>query len=114
MPYCNCLAAAFRVDEITLKFGSKMFWSGKPQVGVLNRLNVSKRNSKRYRSVMGNCLNSEKSRFLKLSPRSALRPRSPYDPSAVGGIEKAFGLSQAAGPLLEAYNGWPLTTFNRS
>ena len=56
------------------KLGDSRLETGIAHTGVLVALNISKRNSRRKRSVIGNWRNSERSRFLFQSERSEFRP----------------------------------------
>src|SRR5487761_1883999 len=80
--------------------GSPKVWSGTPQVGVLVTLNASNRNSSCLVSVNGNMRNRERSRFVKASALSALRPRFP----------KVYGAGTANAALLNHSDGVALDT----
>src|SRR5207245_1379600 len=66
------------VDDITPAAALPMVAFGRSNCGWLKMLKNSLRNCRVYLSAIGNCLKTEKSRFVRCGPRRIFRPPLPY------------------------------------
>src|SRR4029077_3623967 len=74
----NCTLRDVLIVEVTIPPDAKsMLEPGAEKLGEFVRLNASARNCRRVRSLNWNCLNSERSRFLKRPSRRMLPPLLP-------------------------------------
>src|SRR5579863_8973637 len=91
------IRAALEVLNTCPNVPSLMLLSGIPNVGVLNALKNSARNSTRLDSVIGKTLKNDRSKLRGQSARKALRPVLPNVYAA--GAPKAAGFSHWFGVL---------------